>query len=173
MSTGARELTGLRRAITRVYQMYWSSGLVDDVPAMAWFLVTACVPLSLGIVAVASIVLGDAQQANAVARKLAAVLPSGARGQVLELVLRTRRDSPWLLALSIGSMIWACSGATGVIERMESRLLSLPRRTAVKLKLRQLMLAAAMAMMIALLAIAAVEATDLRSRLGIHVPGGS
>ena len=171
MSTGARELTGLRRAITRVYQMYWGSGLVDDVPAMAWFLVTACVPLSLGIVAVASIVLGDAQQANAVARKLAAVLPSGARGQVLELVLRTRRDSPWLLALSIGSMIWACSGATGVIERMESRLLSLPRRTAVKLKLRQLMLAAAMAMMIALLAIAAVEATDLRSRLGIHVPG--
>ena len=66
--------------------MYWGSGLVDDVPAMAWFLVTACVPLSLGIVAVASIVLGDAQQANAVARKLAAVLPSGARGQVLELV---------------------------------------------------------------------------------------
>ena len=171
MSTGARELTGLRRAITRVYQMYWGSGLVDDVPAMAWFLVTACVPLSLGIVAVASIVLGDAQQANAVARKLAAVLPSGARGQVLELVLRTRRDSPWLLALSIGSMIWACSGATGVIERVESRLLSLPRRTGVNLKLRQLMLAAAMAMMIALLAIAAVEATDLRSRLGIHVPG--
>ena len=171
MSTGARELTGLRRAITRVYQMYWGSGLVDDVPAMAWFLVTACVPLSLGIVAVASIVLGDAQQANAVARKLAAVLPSGARGQVLELVLRTRRDSPWVLALSIGSMIWACSGATGVIERVESRLLSLPRRTGVNLKLRQLMLAAAMAMMIALLAIAAVEATDLRSRLGIHVPG--
>ena len=61
--------------------MYWGSGLVDDVPAMAWFLVTACVPLSLGIVAVASIVLGDAQQANAVARQLAAVLPSGARGQ--------------------------------------------------------------------------------------------
>ena len=81
MSTRARELTGLRRAITRVYQMYWGSGLVDDVPAMAWFLVTACVPLSLGIVAVASIVLGDAKQANAVARKLAAVLPSGARGQ--------------------------------------------------------------------------------------------
>jgi uncharacterized BrkB/YihY/UPF0761 family membrane protein len=72
VSTGARELTGLRRAITRVYQMYWGSGLVDDVPAMAWFLVTACVPLSLGIVAVASIVLGDAQQANAVARNLAA-----------------------------------------------------------------------------------------------------
>jgi len=171
VSTGAREPTGLRRAFARVYQLYWGSGLVDDVPAMAWFLVTACVPLSLGIVAVASIVLGDAQQANAVARKLAAVLPRGARGQVLELVLRTRRDSPWLLALSIGSMIWACSGATGVIERVESRLLSLPRRPAVKLKLRQLMLAAAMAMMIALLAIAAVEATNLRSRLGIHVPG--
>ena len=161
----------MRRAVTRVYQLYWGSGLCDDVPAMAWFLVTACVPLSLGIAAVASIVLGDAERANAVARKLAAVLPRGARGQVLELVLRTRRDSPWLLAVSIGSMIWACSGATGVIERVESRLLALQRRPAVKLKLRQLMLAAAMAVMIALLAIAAVEATNLRSRLGIHVPG--
>ena len=171
MSIGTREPTGLRRAIARVYQLYWGAGLVDDVPAMAWFLVTACVPLSLGIVAVASIVLGDAQQANAVARKLAAVLPRGARGQVLELVLRTRRDSPWLLAVSIGSMIWACSGATGVIERVESRLLALQRRPAVKLKLRQLMLAASMALMIALLAIAAVEATDLRNHLGIRVPG--
>lgn len=58
-----------------------------------------------------------------------------------------------------------------MVERVQSRLLSLPRRTGVNLKLRQLVLAAAMAIMIALLAIAAVEATDLRSRLGIHVPG--
>jgi uncharacterized BrkB/YihY/UPF0761 family membrane protein len=171
VSSGARESTGVRRAINGAYQLYWGSGVCDDVPAMAWFLVTACVPLSLGIVAVASIVLGDAERANAVARKLAEVLPPGARGQVLELVLRTRRDSPWLLALSIGSMIWACSGATGVIERVESRLLALPRRPPVKLKLRHLMLAASMALMIALLAIAAVEATDLRNHLGIHVPG--
>jgi uncharacterized BrkB/YihY/UPF0761 family membrane protein len=163
VSSGDREPTGLRCAITRVYQFYWGSGLVDDVPAMSWFLVTATVPLSLGIVAVASIVLGDADQANAVAREVTGLLPRSARGQVLELVLRTRRDSPWLLALAIGSMIWACKGATGVIERVESRLLTLPRRTALKLMLRQLM--------IALVAIAAVETTNLRSRLGIDVPG--
>jgi uncharacterized BrkB/YihY/UPF0761 family membrane protein len=171
VSSGDGEPTGLRRAITRVYQFYWGSGLVDDVPAMSWFLVTATVPLSLGIVAVASIVLGDADQANAVAREVTGLLPRSARGQVLELVLRTRRDTPWLLALSIGSMIWACKGATGVIERVESRLLTLPRRTALKLMLRQLMLAAGMTLMIALVAIAAVETTNLRSRLGIDVPG--
>lgn len=163
-------LTGLRHAATRAYRFYRASGLCDDVPALAWYLAGACVPLTLGIAAIAAIVLGDGAQADAVATRLAHILPPGARDQVVQLVLRTRRDSPLLLALAVVAMIWASAGATGVIERVESRLLAVSRRGAVALKLCQLGLAAGMAFLIALMAIAAVEATNLRSRLGVHVP---
>lgn len=145
--------------------------MCDDVPALAWYLLGACVPLTLGIAAIASIILGDGAQADAVAARLADLLPTGARDQVIELVLRTRRDSPLLLGVAVASMIWASAGATGVIERVESRLLGVPRHGAVKLKLRQLVLAGGMAVVIALMATAAVEATDLGSRLGLAVPG--
>ena len=43
----------LRRAAKRVDSFYWGSGLCDDVPALAWYLVGACVPLTLGIAALA------------------------------------------------------------------------------------------------------------------------
>jgi uncharacterized BrkB/YihY/UPF0761 family membrane protein len=103
---------------------------------------------------------------------VAALLPSGAREQVLELVLRTRRDSPLLLAISIVAMVWVSAGATGVVERVESRLLEVPRPGGtITLKLRHLGLALVMVILIALMAIAGVEATSLRARLGVHVPG--
>jgi uncharacterized BrkB/YihY/UPF0761 family membrane protein len=166
---GAR-LPRLRRVAGRIERFYWGSGLCDDVPALAWYLIGALVPFALGIAAIAAIVLGDAAQAEAVAARLAKVLPAGARDQVIELVLRTRRDSPWLLTLAVVSMVWASSGATGVVERVQSRLLAVPRRGPVRLKLRHLGLAAAMAVLIAMMGIAATEATNLRTRLGVGSP---
>ncbi len=164
-------LPRLRRAAKRVDSFYWASGLSDDVPALAWYLVGACVPLTLGIAALAALVLGDAAQAEAVATRLASVLPPGARDEVIELVLRTHRNSPLLLAVAVVSMVWAGAGATGVVERVESRLLSAPRPGPVVLKLRHLGLAAGMVLMIALMAAAATESTNLRGRLGFGVPG--
>ena len=54
-----------RRAAHRVIELYWGSGVCDDVPALAWFLVVALVPLALGLTALASLVLGDAAEAQA------------------------------------------------------------------------------------------------------------
>jgi hypothetical protein len=54
----------LRRAARRVDSFYWGSGLCDDVPALAWYLVGACVPLTLGIAALAALVLGDGARAE-------------------------------------------------------------------------------------------------------------
>jgi uncharacterized BrkB/YihY/UPF0761 family membrane protein len=161
----------LRRAAKRVDRFYWGSGLCDDVPALACYLVGACVPLTLGIAALAALVLGDGARADQVATRLASVLPPGARDQVVELVLRTHRNSPLLLAIAVASMVWAGAGATGVVERVESRLLGAPRLGPVALKLRHLGLAAGMVLMIALMAAAGTEATNLRGRLGFPVPG--
>ena len=161
----------LGRAAKRVDSFYWGSGLCDDVPALAWYLVGACVPLTLGIAAIASLVLGDGARAEQVATRLASVLPPGARDQVVDLVLRTHRNSPLLLAVAVASMVWAGAGATGVVERVESRLLGAPRLGPVALKLRHLGLAAGMVLMIALMAAAATEATNLRGRLGFPIPG--
>ena len=142
VSTGARELTRLRRAITRVYQMYW---------ARDWLTTCRRWPGSWS-----PHVSHSASGSSPLRRSCSATHSRRTR---------SRESSPRSFRPA------RCSGATGVVERVQSRLLSLPRRTGVNLKLRQLVLAAAMAIMIALLAIAAVEATDLRSRLGIHVPG--
>ena len=161
----------MRRAARRIESFYWGSGLCDDVPALAWYLVAACVPLMLGIAALTALVLGDGAQAEEVARQIANVLPRSARDQVLALVLRTRRDSPLLLAVAIVSMVWTSAGATGVIERVESRLLEAQRAGSIALKLRHLGLAAGMVLMIALMATAATEATNIRGRLGFRIPG--
>ncbi len=160
----------LRRVARRVESFYWGSGLCDDVPALAWYLVGACVPLTLGIAALAALVLGDGARAEQVATRLASVLPPGARDQVIDLVLRTHRNSPLLLAVAVASMLWAGAGATGVVERVESRLLGAPRLGPIALKLRHLGLAAGMVLMIALMAAAATEATNLRGRLGFPIP---
>jgi len=161
----------LRRAAKRVDSFYWGSGLCDDVPALSWYLVSACVPLTLGVAALAALALGDGARADQVATRLASVLPPGARDQVVELVLRTHRNSPLLLAIAVAAMVWAGAGATGVIERVESRLLGARRLSPVALKLRHLGLAAGMVLMIALMAAAATEATNLRGRLGFPIPG--
>lgn len=58
------------------------------------------------------------------------------------MVLRTHRDSPLLLTIAVAAMVWAGAGATGVIERVESRLRAAPRSGPIALKLRHLGLAA-------------------------------
>ena len=161
----------LRRTAKRIDSFYWGSGLSDDVPALAWYLVGACVPLTLGIAALAALVLGDGARAEQVATRLASVLPPGARDEVIDLVLRTHRNSPLLLAIAVASMVWAGVGATGVVERVESRLLGAPRLGPIALKLRHLGLAAGMVLMIALMAAAGTEATNLRGRLSFPIPG--
>jgi uncharacterized BrkB/YihY/UPF0761 family membrane protein len=96
----------LRRAVGEAIGFYWGSGLSNDVPALAWFLLASLVPLALGITALAAVVLGDYAKAQMVAERLSQVLPHNVHEQVVQLILRTHRDSP-LLILGRSS---ACSG---------------------------------------------------------------
>ena len=112
----------LRRAFNEAIAFYWGSGLSNEVPALAWFLLASLVPLALGITALAAVVLGDYGKAQMVAEKLSEGLPHNVHEQIVQLILRTHRDSPLLIVGSIAAMLWISSGAVGVLKRSLSRL---------------------------------------------------
>jgi uncharacterized BrkB/YihY/UPF0761 family membrane protein len=162
-----------RRIIDGISELYWGSGVCDDVPALSWFLMAALVPLALGMTALASLLLGDYAEAQALAERAARVLPPDVGDQLVQLVLRTRRDSPLLLAFSLVAMVWASAGAVGVLERSMSRLLQRDRFGPLLGKLRHLGLAAALSFVLVLVVLVASKATGLQRRLGLEgaVPG--
>jgi len=157
----------VRRTWGEFAALYWGSGLCDDVPALAWFLLASLVPLALGLTALAALVLGDYAQAQALAARAARVLPRDVHDQIVQLVLRTRNDSPLLIAGSTVAMVWTSSGAIGVVERCLSRLLNRERAGPVLGKLRNLGLAAALALVILLLVLGASAGTGLVDRLAV------
>jgi uncharacterized BrkB/YihY/UPF0761 family membrane protein len=168
MSTVPAGCRGIRRLPAELVDLYWSSGVVNDVPALAWFLLSALVPLALGVTALAAFALGDYAHASALAARMASVLPHDVHDQVVALVLRTRDQSPLLIAGSVASMIWVCSGVVGVLERCMARLLTLPGAGVVMGKLRNLALAAAVVLMIVLMVVVASAGTGLAERLSLN-----
>ena len=156
-----------RRALREVVALYWESGVSDDVPALAWFLVSSLVPLALGVTALATVLLGDQAQAQALASRAARVLPKDVHDQLVQLILRTRRDSPLLIAASIAGMLWTSSGAVGVVQRCMTRLLALPGTGIVRGKLRNIRVVAALALLIVLTVLVASAGTGIVHRLGV------
>jgi uncharacterized BrkB/YihY/UPF0761 family membrane protein len=144
-----------RRVAASAVDLYWGSGICDDVPALAWFLLSALVPLALGMTALASLALGDYAEAQALAERAARVLPDGVSDQIVQLILRTQRDSPLLLAGSIVLMVWTSAGAVGVLERSMSRQLDGRRFGPLLGKVRHLALAAGVAVVLVLMVLAA------------------
>src|SRR5215212_274609 len=144
-----------RRLLGSAVDLYWGSGVVDDVPALAWFMLSALVPLALGLTALASLVLGDYAEAQALAQRAARVLPDGVSDQVVQLILRTPSESPLLLAGSIALMVWTSAGAVGVLERSMSRQLDRRRFGPMVGKARHLGLAAGVAAVVVLMVLAA------------------
>jgi uncharacterized BrkB/YihY/UPF0761 family membrane protein len=160
-----------RRVVDGAVDLYWGSGICDDVPALAWYLAVSLVPLALGMTALASLLLGDAAQAQAAAERAAQVLPADVSDQVVQLILRTRGDSTLLVAASIAAMVWTCAGAVGVIERSMSRLLGRPRYGPLVGKLRHLGLAGGFVLLVVLMVLGASKATGLQKRLGVDGAG--
>jgi len=154
----ARELVGL----------YWDSGVANDVPALAWFLLSSLVPLALGITALAAVALGDYAKAQALSVRISNVLPKDIRDQIVLLILRTKEQSPLLIAASIIGMVWVSSGAVGVIERCLLRLLARPSEGVVRGKLRNLGLALVVTVVIMLMVTVATAGTDLVGRLNVN-----
>src|SRR3954452_8746705 len=106
----------VRRIAHEVERFYWGSGLCDDVPALAWFLVVLLVPLALGLGALATVVFDDGAVRN-FAEQAASVFPTEVHDQVVALVLETRQDTPLLVLLAVVVMVWTGANAVGVLER--------------------------------------------------------
>jgi uncharacterized BrkB/YihY/UPF0761 family membrane protein len=167
-----RRLGPIRHAGTEFASLYWGSGLCNDVPALAWYLLVSLVPLALGLTALATLALGDYGQAKALIGHATGVLPKDVHDQLIQLLLRTHSQSPLLIAVSLIAMVWVSSGAVGVIERCLLRLLgrapqAVSAKDALRGKLRQIGLAAVLATVIVLIVISASAGTGLVNRLGI------
>jgi uncharacterized BrkB/YihY/UPF0761 family membrane protein len=162
----------LRRAAQRVFAFYWGRGIADDVPALTYYLVLSLAPFALGVAALQALALRDTGSALDVATQLNRFLPEGIHDDVRRLVLRTRSDSPRLLILAIASMLWTSSGAIGVIERCESRLLGCPRHGVIVGRLRNIVLGAAVAATVAVGIAGAPVLGDAAAvlRVGGHLP---
>jgi uncharacterized BrkB/YihY/UPF0761 family membrane protein len=154
-----------RRLLREGVSLYWESGLANEVPALAWFLLASLVPLALGITALAAILLGDYARAQALAERISQILPPNAHDQVVQLILRTQRSSPLLIIGSIAGMLWTSSGAVGVLDRGLSQLLGRPGKGIVRGKLHNIAVAGAVAVLVVLMVTAASAGTGLVRRL--------
>ncbi len=157
----------MRRALRELIGLVFDSGLSGEVPALAWFLLSCLAPLALGLTALAAVALGDWAEAQALAAEAAGVLPPEAHDQVVQLVLRTERDSPLLIAGAILGMVWTSSGAVGVIDRCIARMLVVDRGHFALGKLRTIGVAAAVAVMIVVTVLVASAGTGFVGRVGL------
>ncbi len=157
----------VRRMPRELIGLYWDSGVANDVPALAWFLLSSLVPLALGLTALAALALGDYARAQELSARIAQVLPKDVHDQIVDLILRTKEQSPLLIAGSIGAMVWISSGVVGVLERCLYRLLARPSAGVVLGKLRNLAVAGVVTVLIILMVIVATAGTDFVRRLNI------
>jgi YihY family inner membrane protein len=158
----------VRNLANRAFAFYWGKGIADDVPALTYYLVLSLAPVALGLAALQALLLRDVSSALGVVDTINRLLPDAVHGDIRRLVLGTRDNSPQLLALALLAMLWTTSGAIGVIERCESRILDCPRHDIVTGRLRNMALGAGVSLMvIAAIASAPVigdvaDALDLR-----------
>ena len=160
----------MRRLGPRLFNFWWGQGIADDVPALAYYLVLSLARFALGLAALQAFLLEDLLSAMEIARQVNRFLPEAVHGDIEQLVIGTRDNSPLLLAVAIASMLWTSSGAIGVIERCESRILGCPRHDVVTGRLRNLGLGA-------LVALSFVVATGSAPVIGsllsfLHLGGG-
>jgi uncharacterized BrkB/YihY/UPF0761 family membrane protein len=160
-------ITPVRRLAAEAIGLYWQSGIADDVPGLAWYLLASLVPLALGLTALAAVVLGDYAKAQALGERISQVLPRDVHDQVVQLILRTQHDSPLLIFGSIAGMVWTSSGAVGVLARCLSRLVGRPGSGMVIGKLRNLGVAAALTTLVVLMVIVGSAGTGVVRQLGL------
>ncbi len=166
-SSAALETLWVRRAFRELVGLYWDSGVSADIPALSWYLLASLAPLSLGLTAIAAIILGDYAEAQALAARVSGVLPKDVHEQIVALVLRTRRDSPLLIVGAILGMVWTSSGAVGVVDRCLSRMLARGATNPVLGKLRNLGVAFAVAVLVVLMVVVGSAGTGLVHRLEV------
>lgn len=163
----------MRRLASRAFDFYWGKGIADDVPALTYYLVLSLAPVALGLAALQALLLSDTEAALSVARGLNRFLPEAVHADIQRLVLGTRDNSPLLLGIALFAMLWTTSGAIGVIERCESRILDCPRHHMVIGRLRNMALGAGVAIMVIAAGAAAPVIGDAADALDVRrtLPG--
>jgi membrane protein len=158
----------------RIFDFYWGEGIADDVPALTYYLLLSLAPLALGLAAVQALLLKNLVSAIEVADQLNRFLPDAVHGDITRLVLGTRSNSPQILAVAVATMLWTMSGAIGVIERCESRMLEAPRHSIVAGRIRNLVLGAGVAAILALASAGAPVIGDAADALNMRgaLPSG-
>ena len=164
----------MRRLGQRLFDFYWGQGIADDVPALTYYLVLSLGPFALGLAALQALLLDNVLSAIQVADQINRFLPDAVHADITRLVLGTRSNSPLLLALAVATMLWTTSGAIGVIERCESRMLAAPRHGILTGRLRNLLLGAGVALMVAAASAGAPVIGDAADALNLRgaLPGG-
>src|SRR5919198_243403 len=163
----------MRGPAGRIFDFYWGEGIADDVPALTYYLLLSLAPLALGLAAVQALLLKNLLSAIEVADQINRFLPDAVHADIQSLVLGTRSNSPQLLAVAVATMLWTMSGAIGVIERCESRLLAAPRHSIVSGRIRNMLLGAGVAVMVAVAAAGAPVIGDAADALNMRgaLPG--
>jgi membrane protein len=164
----------MRRVGRRIFDFYWGTGVADDVPALTYYLLLSLGPLALGLAVVQALLLKNVLSAIQVADQINRFLPDAVHSDITRLVLGTRSNSPLLLALAVATMLWTMSGAIGVIERCESRMLGTPRHGIFTGRLRNVLLGAGVAVMVAAASGASPVIGDAADALRLrgNLPGG-
>jgi membrane protein len=165
----------MRRYAQRVFDFYWGLGIADDVPALTYYLLLSLAPFALGLAALQALLLDNVLSAIEVADQLNRFLPDAVHEDITRLVLGTRDNSPLLLLLAVVTMLWTTSGAIGVVERCESRILDAPRHSIVLGRLRNMLLGAGVAVMVAAASAGAPVLGDVADTLNLRgvLPGGA
>src|SRR3954452_18342361 len=117
----------MRRLTARIFAFYWGQGIADDVPALTYYLLLSLAPFALGMAALEALLLRDFVGAVQVADQVNRFLPEEVHADVRRLVIGTHDNSTPILLLAVAAMLGTSSGAIGVLERCESRLLDTPR----------------------------------------------
>src|SRR5215217_5493222 len=126
----------MRRTPGRLFTFYWGQGIADDVPALTYYLLLSLAPFALGMAALEALLLDDFVGANSVVAQINRFLHDEVHADVQRLILGTHDNSIPLLLLAVAAMLWTSSGAIGVIERCESRLLDTERHDVVTGRIR-------------------------------------
>jgi membrane protein len=164
----------MRRTARRIFEFWWGQGIADDVPALTYYLLLSLAPFALGLAAVQALLLKNVLSAIEVADQINRFLPDPVHSDITRLVLGTRDNSPQLLAVAVVTMLWTMSGAIGVIERCESRLLNARRHSIVSGRLRNMLLGVGVAVMFAVASAGAPVIGDVADALNLRgsLPGG-
>jgi membrane protein len=164
----------MRRASGRLFAFYWGQGIVDDVPALTYYLLLSLAPFALGMAALEALLLDNFVAATQVAEQINRFLPEEVHGDVQRLVVGAHDNSIPLLLLAVAAMLWTSSGAIGVIERCESRLLDTERHDIVRGRIRNLALGVMVALTVIAGAAGAPVIGDAATRFDLRgeVPNG-